>query len=136
MPYTYLLDTNIVSDLMRHPAGQVYQQILEVGEESICTSVVVACELRFGVEKRGSAQLKQRLDNVLKIIPIIPLASPVEIYYASTRTYLEKQGMPIGPNDLLIACHALALDLTVVTDNLREFARVPKLKLQNWLLRN
>ena len=133
MPYAYLLDTNIVSDMIRHPTGTVFQRISEIGEVGVCTSIVVACELRFGVQKRGSDQLIQRLEDVLRILPVIPLSLPVERYYAEVRTHLEKLGTPIGPNDLLIASHALSLGLTVVTANVREFSRVPELKVENWL---
>jgi tRNA(fMet)-specific endonuclease VapC len=133
MPYTYLLDTNIISDLVRHPTGQVYQHLSNVGESSICTSIVVACELRFGAVKSRSAKLQQQLEQILATMAVLPLESPVELYYAEIRTWLEQEGTPIGPNDLLIAAHAIALNLTVVTANVREFSRVPKLLVENWL---
>ena len=133
MPYQYLLDTNIVSDMIRHPMGAVADKLSEVGEASVCTSVIVACELRFGVHKSGSNRLQQKLEQVLKVLPVIPLEPPVETYYAEIRTHLERLGTPIGPNDMLIAAHALRLDLTVVTANVREFSRVPNLKVENWL---
>lgn len=133
MPYNYLLDTNIISDLVRHPTGQVYQRLSNVGEVSICTSIVVACELHFGAVKSGSARLQQQLEQILAKMVVLPLEIPVEIHYAEIRTYLEQQGTPIGPNDLLIAAHALALNLTIVTANVREFSRVPKLSVENWL---
>lgn len=133
MPYTYLLDTNIISDLVRHPTGQIFQRLSSVGENSICTSIIVACELRFGAVKSSSTRLQQQLEQILETIPVLPLESPVEIHYAEIRTHLEREGTPIGPNDLLIAAHALALNLTVVTANVREFSRVPKLLVENWL---
>lgn len=133
MPYQYLLDTNIVSDMIRHPTGSVASKLSEVGEASVCTSVIVACELHFGVHKSGSIRLQRKLEQVLKVLPVIPLEPPVEIYYAEIRTYLERLGTPIGPNDMLIAAHALRLDLTVVTANVREYSRVPSLKVENWL---
>ena len=64
----------------------------------------------------------------------MPLTTPVDAHYAAIRTHLERAGTPIGPNDMLIAAHALALDLTLVTANTREFERVPALKIDNWLL--
>jgi tRNA(fMet)-specific endonuclease VapC len=133
MSYLYLLDTNIVSDLIRHLAGAVFQKLSDVGEASVCTSIVVACELSFGVQKSGSARLKQKLEQVLKVLPLISLEHPIEKYYAEIRTHLEQSGTPIGPNDMLIAAQALMLDLTVVTANVREFSRVPGLKNENWL---
>ncbi|NJL84471.1 MAG: type II toxin-antitoxin system VapC family toxin [Chloroflexaceae bacterium] len=134
MTYQYLLDTNVLSDLVRHPQGRVFQHIVDVGEQSICTSIIVVCELRFGVVKSGSSRLAQQLERILEVLTVFPLESPVDEHYASIRTYLEQAGTPIGPNDLLIAAHSLALDLTLVTANTREFERVSALKLDNWLL--
>lgn len=134
MTYQYLLDTNILSDLVRNPQGLVFQRIATAGENCICTSIVVACELRFGAAKSGSVRLAQQLDSILNVLPVLPLEPPVERHYAAIRTHLEQAGMPIGPNDLLIAAHALALSLTLVTANIREFSRVPDLSVENWLL--
>jgi tRNA(fMet)-specific endonuclease VapC len=133
MTYQYLLDTNILSDLVRNPQGPIYQSIVAIGEDKICTSIIVACELRFGAEKSTSARLKQQVEIILNTLPILPLTSSADHSYAEIRSYLEKCGTPIGPNDLLIAAHSIALDLILVTDNIREFARVPNLRLENWL---
>ena len=129
----YLLDTNILSDLVRHPQGRIAHRIALEGEKSICTSIVVAAELRFGAEKRGSRLLTTQLEAVLSVIEILPLEEPADHHYGKLRRYLEKKGAGIGPNDMLIAAHALALDCTVVTANDREFSRVPGLKVENWL---
>jgi tRNA(fMet)-specific endonuclease VapC len=129
----YLLDTNILSDLVRHPQGKIAKRIAREGEKSICTSIVVASELRFGAEKSGSARLTAQLDIILSAIETLPLEEPADRKYSSLRNYLEKQGAPIGPNDMLIAAHALVLDCTVITANDREFSRVPGLKVENWL---
>ncbi len=134
MTYQYLLDTNILSDLVRHPQGLVAQHIATVGESNICTTTIVACELRFGAIKSGSSRLTQQIENILTILPVLPLEPPVDFHYATIRNYLAQAGTPIGPNDLLIAAHALALDLILVTANTREFERVPALSLDNWLL--
>ncbi len=131
--FKYLLDTMIVSDLMRHPQGAVVERIAAIGAERIAISVVVACELRFGVAKSGSHRLSERLDRVLQHLPVLPLESPVDRHYADIRTTLEQSGTPIGPNDMLIAAHACALGLTLVTENVREFSRVPTLVVENWL---
>jgi tRNA(fMet)-specific endonuclease VapC len=133
MTYQYLLDTNILSDLVRHPQGQVFQYIVDVGEDRVCTSIIVACELRFGAVKSRSSRLVQQLERILEVLTVLPLESPVDKCYAAIRTHLEQAGTPIGPNDLLIAAHSLALDLTLITENTREFERVPALKLENWL---
>ncbi|MBW4674925.1 MAG: type II toxin-antitoxin system VapC family toxin [Desmonostoc geniculatum HA4340-LM1] len=134
MTYQYLLDTNIISDLVRHPQGLVFQRIATVGENSICTSIIVACELRFGAAKSGSPRLVQQLESILEVLSILSLQPPVDHHYAAIRKYLEQGGTPISPNDLLIAAHALSLNLTLVTANVREFGRLPALRLENWLL--
>ena len=129
----YLLDTNILSDLVRNPQGLIAQKIASVGEGSICTSIIVAGELHFGAGKFGSKQLTTQLNTILSAIDILPLEEPADHRYGELRAHLEKQGTPIGPNDMLIAAHALMLDCVVVTANEREFSRVPKLKVENWL---
>ena len=129
----YILDTNILSDLVRHPAGMVRDRIATVGEESVCVSIVVAAELRFGAAKKNSKRLTQQVEAILSALPVLPIESPVDEHYADIRTALEVAGNPIGPNDLLIAAHARALGLTLVTHNLAEFSRVAGLTLESWL---
>ena len=131
--FTYLLDTNILSDLVRHPAGKIAQRIEAVGEERVCTSLVVAAELRYGAYKKGSVRLTIQLEVVLSALDVLPLEQPTDDRYAKLRTALEHAGTPIGPNDMLIAAHALALGLILVTANVNEFSRVPGLALENWL---
>ena len=131
----YLRDTNVVSDLVRRPQGVVAARIAEVGETRVCTSVIVAAELRYGAAKRGSAALSAQVEAVLGGFEILPFESPMEHTYAVARTRLEAAGNPIGGNDLLIATQALALDLAVVTDKLGEFSRVEGLACENWLAR-
>jgi tRNA(fMet)-specific endonuclease VapC len=129
----YLLDTNIVSDLVRHPAGRIRDRITECGESSICTSIIVVAELRFGAAKKGSARLTKQLEAVLGALAILPFDEPADQKYAEIRTRLERAGTPIGGNDLLIAAHAIAHELVVVTGNEAEFRRVPGLTVENWL---
>ncbi len=129
----YLLDTSILSDLVRHPRGTVARRIAQEGEKSICTSILVAGELRYGAFKRGSERLTTQLEAILSRLEILPLEEPADQRYGELRAHLEKRGQLIGPNDMLIAAHALALGYVVVTDNVREFSRVPGLKVQNWL---
>jgi tRNA(fMet)-specific endonuclease VapC len=129
----YLLDTNILSDLVRNPQGAVAAQITKAGEDNVCTSIIVAAELRYGAIKSNSAKLAERIDLILSALEILPLETPADHQYASLRHDLTGQGTPIGPNDLLIAAHALANDLTVITANVGEFSRVPGLKVENWL---
>ncbi len=130
---SYLLDTNIISELIRNPQGKLTDIIALKGEDRICTSIIVASELRFGAEKKGSAPLTRQLETVLSAIKIMSLREPADRAYAKLRTHLEKTGKPIGPNDMLIAAHALSLGLTLVTANEREFLRVPELAVENWL---
>jgi len=130
---TYLLDTNILSDLARNPQGEVAAQITKNGEDSVCTSIVVAAELRYGASKSNSAKLAERIDLLLSALEILPLETPADRQYAAIRHHLTRQGTPLEPNDLLIAAHALANNLTVVTASVGEFSRVPGLKVENWL---
>lgn len=131
----YLLDTNILSDLIRNPSGAAAQRIEAVGAQAICTSIIVAAELRYGCAKKGSAKLSERVASVLQAIPVLALDSPADAQYGKLRAALEAAGQPIGGNDLLIAAQALALGLTLVTDNTREFGRIHGLKVENWLAR-
>ena len=123
----------MLSDLIRHPQGTVAKHISTAGEDAVCTSIIVAAELRFGAEKSGSKKLANRIDLVLSALEVLPLETPADRHYGEIRRQLARQGNPIGPNDLLIAAHALALDLTVVTANAGGFSRVPGLKVENWL---
>jgi tRNA(fMet)-specific endonuclease VapC len=133
VPLRYLLDTNILSDLIRHPRGTVANRISSVGEDTVCTSIVVAAELRYGAEKSRSRKLADRVGLILSALEVLPLEPPADRHYGAIRQQLTRQGTPIGPNDLLIAAHALTLDLIVVTANEREFTRVPSLRIENWL---
>ena len=129
----YLLDTNIVSDLVRNPRGRVTQRIREVGEAQVCTSIVVAAELRYGAAKKASPRLSAQLETILNALEVLPPEPPADSVYGDLRTLLERAGQPIGGNGMLIAAHALALGYTIVTDNESEFARVKGLSRENWL---
>jgi tRNA(fMet)-specific endonuclease VapC len=129
----YLLDTNILSALIRQPQGPVAVRIGQVGEASVCTSIIAAAALRYGAAKRGSARLTEQMETVLRAIDILPFEAPADTTYGEIRCQLERAGTPIGGNDLLIAAQAKALGFTVVTDNEREFARVEGLAWENWL---
>ena len=131
--YRYLLDTNIVSDVVRDPQGSITRRIARVGETRVCTSIVVACELRYGATKKGSARLSAQLEQVLAVLPILALEPGVDRHYGDIRADLERRGTPIGPNDLLIAAQARALGLILITDNIREFGRIDRLVVKNWL---
>jgi tRNA(fMet)-specific endonuclease VapC len=128
----FLLDTNILSDAVNVPQGKVARRLADLPQDRLCTSIVVAAELRYGAAKKRSRHLRHSVDEVLSAIEVLALGSPVDEVYASIRAELEANGMPIAANDLLIAAHALALDCILVSGD-RAFARVPGLKLENWL---
>ena len=127
-----LLDTNTISALFHDPFGPVAVKIDAANQGDICTSIVVACELRFGAQKRGSTKLTTWVEATLNDLDVQPLGSDADHHYARLRVELECKGTPISGNDMLIAAHALALDATLVTANTRAFARIEGLKLENW----
>lgn len=129
----YLLDTNILSDLVRHPQGQIAQRIARVGEGAICTSIIVAAELRFGAAKRRSERLTVQLERILAALDVQAFDAPADLAYGRLRVQLEAVGSPIGGNNMLIAAHALSTGRIIVTDNQREFERVADLQIENWL---
>lgn len=128
----YLLDTNAVSQLIRRPDGRVAQRVAELEPGSFAVSVIVAAELRYGAERRGSSRLTRQLEAVLSAIDVLPLEEPVDRHYGEIRSELERSGRPIGFNDFLIAAHARALGLTLVTNNVGEFRRVSGLSVEDW----
>lgn len=133
MTYRFMLDTNTVSDVIRHPSGIIARRIAGLPVGSACVSIITAAELRFGAKKVGSARIWQKISDFMVFVPALPFEHREEEIYAEIRVALEGAGRPIGPNDLLIAAQALSLDLTVVTANVGEFARVAGLRVENWL---
>jgi tRNA(fMet)-specific endonuclease VapC len=129
----YLLDTNILSAMLRSPDGGLIERIRGLDDAVIFTSIIVAAELRFGAVRKASTNLTSRIVGLLESMLVEPLKAPAEETYATIRAHLERAGMPIGNNDIWIAAHALATDSILVTDNVREFSRVPGLKIENWL---
>jgi tRNA(fMet)-specific endonuclease VapC len=129
----FLLDTNILSHLVRNPRGRTTDRIARVGEQQVGTSIIVAAELRYGAAEKGSSRLFARLEKILDALEVVPFEAPADSFYGGLRARLERTGRLIGANDLLIAAHALALDCIVVTDNEQEFSRVEGLELENWL---
>jgi tRNA(fMet)-specific endonuclease VapC len=111
----------------------VHDHLVAVSPERVCTSIVVACELRFGALKRGSVPLQNRVDALLSNLTVLALDGEADRHYADIRLALEKAGTPIGSHDLFIAAHARSAGLTLVTHNQREFKRVPGLEVESWL---
>lgn len=129
-----MLDTNVISDLVRNPQGKAALHIARVGDAAVCTSIIVAAELRYGCAKSGSRRLSEAVEAVLGEIPVLPFDVPADAEYGAIRAVLESAGRPIGGNDLLIAAHARAAGATMVTANVAEFRPVRGLKVENWLV--
>jgi tRNA(fMet)-specific endonuclease VapC len=127
-----MLDTNVVGDMIRNPAGRAAQRARVAGD-SVCVSIMVAAELRYGCAKKGSPQLLRRVEQFLTEVPVLPFDVPADSKYCGIRAELEAAGRPIGSIDLLIAAHAHALGATVVTANVGEFRRIHGLNVENWL---
>ena len=127
-----LLDTNIcVYALKQHPA--VLERLLSKARPEVSLSVITEAELRAGAAKSASpARTLRLLENFLAPLNVLEFSSGDAVAYAQVRAKLERAGMPIGPLDTLIAAHALARELTLVTNNEREFRRVTGLRVENW----
>ena len=128
-----MLDTNIISDLIRNPQGKAAKRVAKVGEDNICISIIVAAELRYGCAKSGSERLLKAVEYLLGEIDVLPFDLPADADYGGIRRELEAAGKPIGSNDLLIAAHAYATGATIVTANTDEFKRIRGLNVENWL---
>ena len=122
-----------MSDTVRNPQGLVAKRINQVGDAQVCTSIIVAAEMRYGAAKKGSTRLTAQLETVLRALDVLPFEAPADASYGLLRARLEHAGRPIGGYDMLIAAHAAALGHAVVTDNIREFARIDDLTCENWL---
>jgi tRNA(fMet)-specific endonuclease VapC len=129
----YLLDTNIISQMMRNPDGKVVQKIAAVGEKHVFTSLLAIAEIRFGIAKTQSKKLAKALDWLLPFLTVEPWATPADHHYAALRVDIEAKGLPIGQLDMLLAAQALAAGATMVTDNEKHFRHIPGLKIENWL---
>ena len=133
----YLLDTNIVSYFLREASPALNQRILDSSADALGISIISAGELRFGLSKlppsKRATELAHHLNALLTAIAVLPLPANAAQHYGSTRAQLEAAGTPIGGNDLWIAAHALAQNMTLVTNNTREFERVAGLRVENWI---
>ncbi len=130
----YLLDTNICIYVINQRPAHVLQRFREHRIEDIGLSAMSAAELAFGVAKSGSTRNQLALEHFLAPLDILPFDEACVWAYGHVRSQLEKAGTPIGAIDTMIAAHALALDVTLITNNVNEFARVPGLKCDNWAL--
>ena len=131
---SYLLDTDTCSWIMRSRAGALWDRLDQLPEQSAAISVITLGELQFGATLKPLAtRIATQLERLLRCLPVLPLSPDSGTHYARIRSDLQRKGTPIGPNDLWIAAHALALQFTLVTLNTREFARVKGLNLENWV---
>ena len=129
----YLLDANILGNLSRNPQGVIASELKKREDEKIVTSIIVRCEIEYGLALKKSEKLVRAMETILSEIEVLDFTAPAHRQYGAIRLALKTAGTPIGPNDLFIAAHALALDAILVTDNVKEFSRVPGLRVENWL---
>lgn len=130
----YLLDTNIVAYCINKKPIEVLTRLHQVPWSEICLSTIVIAELWHGVAKSQHIEKNRAaLKNFLEPFQIVNFDTRAAEFYGLVRADLERQGSIIGSNDLLISAHALSLNLTLVTNNVREFERVGGLKIENWI---
>ena len=129
----YMLDTNIVSDVVRNPFGPTAEKLYHLKQDDICISSIVLSEILFGIKRKGSARLSHLVEGLLNRKAVVDYDAPAARHYADIRTSLEQRGTLIGTTDIFIAAHALSLGIILVTNNIREFSRVEGLKLENWI---
>ena len=127
-----LLDTNTCIYIINNRPPNVLERFRKYKAGEVGISSIAASELAYGVAKSGSIKNRTALEMFLAPLQILPFESQCLWFYADLRASLEKQGLSIGPMDTLIAAQALSIDGTLVTNNIKEFVRVPKLKLENW----
>lgn len=131
---SYLLDTDMFSAIALERSPSATRRLHEIAEGEIAISVVTLAEIRSGIAwKPLHARALAKIEAALRLVRTLPLGLDVAPRYATIRAHLQRKGTPIGPNDLWLAAHALAEDLTLVTGNQREFKRVPTLRVENWM---
>jgi tRNA(fMet)-specific endonuclease VapC len=131
----YLFDTNVVSQWMRQPTGLLSQRLAQLVSDQpaalLSTSIVVVCELQFGLKKRPNSRLDAAYARTIANLEVLPLDLDAAAAYAAIRTEIERIGQPLSPNDLLIAAHTISLNATLVSAD-AAFTQVPGLSLENW----
>jgi tRNA(fMet)-specific endonuclease VapC len=129
----YLLDTNIISDLAHNPDGLVARKLGSIDPDEVVSSVIVAAEVWFGVEDNPSFRSRARTESFMETFHVIGIGPEVARIYGRVRKALKSMGRVLGPNDMLIAAHALSLDAILVTGDFDAFSAVPGLRVENWL---
>lgn len=129
----YLLDTNICIYIIKQKPEQVIRKFRTFAVGDVCISSVTLAEMMYGIEKSlYPPQNKAALEAFILPLEIMPFEEVAAYHYGRIRAQLERQGMPIGPLDLMIAAHADCLNAILVTNNKREFLRIPQLKIEDW----
>jgi tRNA(fMet)-specific endonuclease VapC len=126
-----MLDTDISSYVIRRRPPQIAERFARHAGQ-LCVSVMTAAELRFGAARAGRSELVSLIEAYLARLTILDWREPATFHYARIRTELERSGTPIGNMDLLIACHAVAEQATLVTNNVKHFGAVPGLRVEQW----
>ena len=130
---TYMLDTNICIYAIKNKPEQVLEKLKQNLSNGICISAITLAELQHGVEKSMNPEKNSMaLLQFLSILDILPFDDLAAVEYGKICAYLQKRGTPIGTMDMLISAHAKTENLIIVTNNVREFERVPDLKIENW----
>lgn len=129
----YMLDTDTCSYIMKRSNPAVLQKLDEVPVGDVCISVITKSELLYGIEISPRRQQDQAaLNSFLRYVQVLEFSDEAALHYAKVRSELKSAGAMIGANDLFIAAHARSMGLTLVTNNMREFGRVPNLVAENW----
>lgn len=132
MKLEYLLDTNIVSLALRGEAEPAVARLARTIRDSVGVSIVTAMELEFGLARRPAVRVATAVRRFLATMHVAPLARSVAPVYGRLRADLERRGLPVGPLDTMIAAHAVDLGAVLVTNNTREFRRIPGLRCEDW----
>lgn len=132
MAVRYLLDTNIVSFHIRGSSAALQRRLRRIRAASVALSVVTEMEIRYGLARNPALRIGPLVEAFLSGITILPLDSSVARVYGQVRAALEAKGTPIGPLDLMIGAHALVVGATLVTSDVREFRRIPTLRVADW----
>ena len=131
---TYLLDTNICIAIIKKCPAEVKKKLIRTAVGEVAISSIVLAELWYGIElSRKQEENRAALHDFLQYVTVLDWPEQAGREYGKIRTHLKRKGTPIGANDLLIAAHAVTLDVVLVSDNKKEFLRVPGLKLENWI---
>lgn len=128
------LDTNICSYILRRHPAEMIERFASLDKSQLWLSAIVAAELRFGAAKLASPRFQAAIEAWLAGFEVLPWPADAAHHYAQIRSELERAGKPIGGMDLLIAAHAMAEDSVVITNNAREFHRVPRLAVEEWAI--